>query len=98
LQFLRRGVPKIVDKLRVLDEVGLSYLRLGQVGPRRSPVAKRNALKLAAPLAASGEAGRAAEKKRSEKHRWRTLYIFDEPTTGLHFDDCQQTFGRPSGV
>jgi excinuclease ABC subunit A len=82
------GVPKIVDKLRVLDEVGLSYLRLGQSASTLSG-GEAQRMKLAAHLQPAARlAGRAKEEVK--KHRWRTLYIFDEPTTGLHFDDVSK--------
>ena len=87
LQFFA-GVPKIVDKLRVLDEVGLSYLRLGQSASTLSG-GEAQRMKLAAHLQPAAKlAGRPKEEIR--KHRWRTLYIFDEPTTGLHFDDVSK--------
>jgi len=87
LQFFA-GVPKIVDKLRVLDEVGLSYLRLGQSASTLSG-GEAQRMKLAAHLQPAAKlAGRPKEEVR--KHRWRTLYIFDEPTTGLHFDDVSK--------
>ena len=87
LQFFA-GVPKIVDKLRVLDEVGLSYLRLGQSASTLSG-GEAQRMKLAAHLQApSRSAGR--PKEEVKKLRWRTLYIFDEPTTGLHFDDVSK--------
>ena len=87
LQFFA-GVPKIVDKLRVLDEVGLSYLRLGQSASTLSG-GEAQRMKLAAHLQAPARlAGR--PKEEVKKLRWRTLYIFDEPTTGLHFDDVSK--------
>ena len=87
LQFFA-GVPKIVDKLRVLDEVGLSYLRLGQSASTLSG-GEAQRMKLAAHLQPAAKlAGR--PKEEIKKHRWRTLYIFDEPTTGLHFDDVSK--------
>jgi excinuclease ABC subunit A len=66
------NVPKITKKLHVLDEVGLGYLRLGQSATTLSG-GEAQRIKLAAFLA----------RDVSEK----TLFIFDEPTTGLHFDD-----------
>ncbi len=87
LQFFA-GIPKIVDKLRVLDEVGLSYLRLGQSASTLSG-GEAQRMKLAAHLQPAARlAGR--PKEEIKKHRWRTLYIFDEPTTGLHFDDVSK--------
>jgi excinuclease ABC subunit A len=86
LQFFA-NVPKITDRLRVLDEVGLGYLRLGQSATTLSG-GEAQRMKLAAhlqPRAATritGEDGR--------RIRNRTLYIFDEPTTGLHFDDVSK--------
>ena len=69
------GVNRVSSKLRVLDDVGLGYLRLGQSATTLSG-GEAQRVKLAAYLA----------KKTSE----RTLYIFDEPTTGLHFDDINR--------
>jgi excinuclease ABC subunit A len=67
--------PKVTAKLRVLEEVGLGYLRLGQSGTTLSG-GEAQRLKLAAHLTRQENAG--------------ILYIFDEPTTGLHFDDIQK--------
>jgi excinuclease ABC subunit A len=69
------GVPKITSKLRILDEVGLGYLRLGQSATTLSG-GEAQRLKLAAHLTTQANE--------------RVLYIFDEPTTGLHFDDIQK--------
>ena len=81
------GVPKIVDKLRVLDEVGLGYLRLGQSATTLSG-GEAQRMKLAAhlPGARAGSSSNGDKAKR----RYGTLYIFDEPTTGLHFDDVSK--------
>ncbi len=79
-------VPKITDKLRSLEEVGLGYLRLGQSATTLSG-GEAQRMKLAAHLQpATKEAGRPG----NEKLRRRLLYIFDEPTTGLHFDDVSK--------
>ncbi|MGD0667841.1 MAG: excinuclease ABC subunit UvrA [Bryobacteraceae bacterium] len=76
------GIPRLVDRLRVLDDVGLGYLRLGQSATTLSG-GEAQRVKLAAHLAAASCRG--------------TLFIFDEPTTGLHFDDIAKllsAFGR----
>jgi len=64
--------PRLVQRLKVLDDVGLGYLRLGQSATTLSG-GEAQRVKLAAHLASASCAG--------------TLFIFDEPTTGLHFDD-----------
>jgi excinuclease ABC subunit A len=66
------ATPKLVQRLKVLDDVGLGYLRLGQSATTLSG-GEAQRVKLAAHLAQATSEG--------------TLYIFDEPTTGLHFDD-----------
>jgi excinuclease ABC subunit A len=66
------ATPKLVAKLKVLNDVGLGYLRLGQSATTLSG-GEAQRVKLAAHLAQATSEG--------------TLYIFDEPTTGLHFDD-----------
>jgi excinuclease ABC subunit A len=65
-------VPRLVTKLKVLAQVGLGYLRLGQSATTLSG-GEAQRVKLAAHLAQASCEG--------------ALYIFDEPTTGLHFDD-----------
>ena len=81
------GHQKIVDKLYVLDEVGLGYVRLGQSGTTLSG-GEAQRVKLASHLAtARSITNRAATNEAAAKARSRTLYILDEPTTGLHFDD-----------
>jgi excinuclease ABC subunit A len=70
-----QAVPAIAQKLRTLLDVGLSYVRLGQ-----------NATTLS-----GGEAQRVKlAKELSKRSTGRTLYILDEPTTGLHFHDIAQ--------
>jgi excinuclease ABC subunit A len=64
--------PKVLRRLQVLDEIGLGYLRLGQPATTLSG-GEAQRIKIAAHLAS-----RAGD---------RLLYILDEPTTGLHFDD-----------
>jgi excinuclease ABC subunit A len=82
-------VPKLTEKLRVLDEVGLGYLRLGQSATTLSG-GEAQRMKLAAHLQpAAREAGRLARPDEARRRR-RLLYIFDEPTTGLHFDDVSK--------
>ncbi len=89
LQFFA-GVPKIVEKLRVLEEVGLGYLRLGQSATTLSG-GEAQRMKLAAHLQpAAREASRLRSSEGSSRRRQHLLYIFDEPTTGLHFDDISK--------
>jgi excinuclease ABC subunit A len=66
------AAPKVLRRLHVLDEIGLGYLRLGQPATTLSG-GEAQRIKIAAHLAATGGD--------------RLLYILDEPTTGLHFDD-----------
>jgi excinuclease ABC subunit A len=66
------NVPKVVSKLKILNEIGLGYLRLGQSATTLSG-GEAQRLKLAAHLSRTDNEG--------------ILYILDEPTTGLHFDD-----------
>jgi excinuclease ABC subunit A len=83
--------PKITEKLRVLEEVGLGYLRLGQSATTLSG-GEAQRMKLAAHLQpAAREIGRPSTARPEEFRRpRRMLYIFDEPTTGLHFDDVSK--------
>jgi excinuclease ABC subunit A len=84
-------VPKITEKLRVLEEVGLGYLRLGQSATTLSG-GEAQRMKLAAHLQPGArEAGRpSGARPEDSRRRRRLLYIFDEPTTGLHFDDVSK--------
>lgn len=69
------AIPAIARKLQTLIDVGLSYIRLGQ----------------AATTLSGGEAQRVKlAKELSKRDTGKTLYILDEPTTGLHFHDIQQ--------
>jgi excinuclease ABC subunit A len=83
-------VPKITEKLRVLEEVGLGYLRLGQSATTLSG-GEAQRMKLAAHLQpAAREIGRPSSGGSNLQRKRRILYIFDEPTTGLHFDDVSK--------
>ena len=69
------NIPAVAKKLQTLVDVGLSYIRLGQ----------------AATTLSGGEAQRVKlSKELSKRDTGQTLYILDEPTTGLHFHDIQQ--------
>ena len=68
------NVPTILNKIRVLQEVGLGYIKLGQPSSTLSG-GESQRVKLATEL--------------SRKQTGRTLYILDEPTTGLHFEDIR---------
>jgi excinuclease ABC subunit A len=69
---LYKAVPSVRDKLETLKRVGLSYIRVGQQATTLS----------------GGEAQRVKlSKELSRRATGRTLYILDEPTTGLHFHD-----------
>ncbi len=72
---LFKAVPSIRDKMETLKRVGLSYIKVGQQATTLS----------------GGEAQRVKlAKELSRRATGRTLYILDEPTTGLHFHDVQQ--------
>jgi excinuclease ABC subunit A len=85
LQFFA-GHPKIQDRLRVLDDVGLGYLRLGQSATTLSG-GEAQRVKLASHLANARTSGGHSTTRQT---RNRLLYILDEPTTGLHFDDVSR--------
>jgi len=69
------NIPAIKDKLSTLQAVGLGYLKLGQ----------------GATTLSGGEAQRIKlSRELSKRSRGRTLYLLDEPTTGLHFDDIKK--------
>lgn len=70
-----KDIPAIYDKLKILNEVGLSYLTLGQPAPTLS----------------GGESQRIKISRELAKHgTGKTLYLLDEPTTGLHFEDVKK--------
>ncbi len=79
------GQSKLVEKLAVLDEIGLGYVRLGQSATTLSG-GEAQRVKLAAHLAQVRAANAAAKPSQAS----RVLYILDEPTTGLHFDDVSK--------
>jgi excinuclease ABC subunit A len=76
------GQTRLLDKLAVLDEIGLGYLRLGQSATTLSG-GEAQRVKLAAHLAQVRAMNAVARPSQAS----RVLYILDEPTTGLHFDD-----------
>jgi excinuclease ABC subunit A len=73
-----RGTSNIADKLKILREVGLGYLHLGQAATNLSG-GEAQRIKLATEL--------------SRRQTGKTLYILDEPTTGLHFSDIKRLLG-----
>ena len=74
LQFME-NIPRIRGKLSTLDHVGLGYIKLGQ----------------SATTLSGGEAQRVKlSRELSRRATGRTIYILDEPTTGLHFDDIKK--------
>ena len=69
------NVPKVYEKLKIMDEVGLSYIKLGQ----------------SAPTLSGGEAGRVKlSKELQKKPTGKSIFILDEPTTGLHSADIKR--------
>jgi len=78
------GHRKVTERLRILDEVGLGYLRLGQSATTLSG-GEAQRVRLAAHIA-EHPTGR----DDSDPRVGRPLFIFDEPTTGLHFDDIHK--------
>lgn len=69
------NIPKVYNKLKVMDEVGLSYIKLGQ----------------SAPTLSGGEAGRVKlAKELQKKPTGKSIFILDEPTTGLHSEDTKK--------
>jgi excinuclease ABC subunit A len=83
------AVHKITDKFRVLDEVGLGYLRLGQSATTLSG-GEAQRMKLAAHLQPKSMRQEEDAENGNGRRKPRYLYIFDEPTTGLHFDDVSK--------
>ncbi len=72
---ITENIPQIRQKLQTLEDVGLGYIHLGQ----------------AATTLSGGEAQRIKlARELSRRQTGRTLYLLDEPTTGLHFDDVKQ--------
>ena len=72
------NIPSILNKIKVLQEVGLGYIKLGQPSTTLSG-GESQRVKLATEL--------------SKRDTGRTLYILDEPTTGLHFEDIRVLLG-----
>ena len=69
------NIPKVYNKLKVMEEVGLSYIKLGQPAPTLS----------------GGEAGRVKlAKELQKKPTGKSIFILDEPTTGLHSEDIKK--------
>ena len=68
------SIPKIANKLKTIEDVGLGYIRLGQSSTTLSG-GESQRIKLASEL--------------SKRDTGKTLYILDEPTTGLHFEDIR---------
>ena len=72
---LFENIPKVREKLQVMEDVGLSYIKLGQ----------------GAPTLSGGEAGRVKlAKELQKKATGKSIFILDEPTTGLHSEDIKK--------
>jgi excinuclease ABC subunit A len=70
-----KDIPVVFDRMKALNEVGLGYITLGQ----------------SATTLSGGEAQRVKlAKELAKRHFGRVMYVFDEPTTGLHFEDIRQ--------
>ncbi len=69
------NIPKVYNKLKIMEDVGLSYIKLGQPAPTLS----------------GGEAGRVKlAKELQKKPTGKSIFILDEPTTGLHSEDIKK--------
>lgn len=73
-----QNIPSIISKIKVLQDIGLGYIKLGQPSSTLSG-GENQRVKLAAEL--------------SRRDTGNTLFILDEPTTGLHFDDIRVLLG-----
>ncbi len=80
------AAPKVTNRLKILEEIGLGYLRLGQSATTLSG-GEAQRLKLASHLTRQARAFGNTEEEGSNEG---VLFILDEPTTGLHFDDIQK--------
>jgi excinuclease ABC subunit A len=90
------GAPKLQERLHLLSSIGLGYLRLGQSATTLSG-GEAQRLKIAAELVYGGLSHQGTAAKNGDRHRPNRsqsprgmLYIMDEPTTGLHFDDVKK--------
>ena len=73
-----KDIPQIYSKLKILNDVGLDYLTLGQ----------------SATTLSGGEAQRIKlSRELAKRNTTKTLYLLDEPTTGLHYDDVKKLIG-----
>ena len=77
------NIPKVYNKLKVMESVGLSYIKLGQPAPTLS----------------GGEAGRVKlAKELQKKPTGKSIFILDEPTTGLHSEDIKKLLNILNGI